>query len=282
MNESSEAVKLFKFPLNIIVIDNDVDYLNMLEEHLKHTTYSLFSSPVEAIKNINPLNINVKFFLEETFSGIKDLNYKNIQNFIKEAGKRQGIIIADYEMPEMNGIELLSKYDKSQELIRILLTNVVGFDDAVCALNKKYISYYLAKDRVSILPLVINEQEKMFFDNATSQISNFLETDSLEFLNNTDYKSIFNQIIDEYQIKTYYVINSYGHYYLEKDTDKFIFTVYHQNDLLEIANDVSEQYKNDVKDGDLIPSSVSDTGGEYSLIKANRVGEYSYCVEQIV
>lgn len=281
MNVLSESIKLFNFPLNITIVDNDLDYLNLLQQQLKNTTLSVYSSPLEAITNIAPLNINIKDFLEEKFIGIQDLNYKNIENFVKTHKKEQGILIVDYDMPEINGIELFSKYN-NPDLIKILLTNVYTIEKAVNALHKKLINYYLPKERINILLDVIKELQNMFFDNLTRHIISFLDTSTLGFLFDKIYINIFNSICQQYNIKKYYILNSYGSYYLEDATNKFIFSIYNSTDLLEIAKEVPEHKKHDVEQGNLIPSYCSDEDSEYKLINANKQGDYSYCLEKIL
>lgn len=281
MNEASETVKLFKFPLNIAVVDNDIDYLSLIHQHLKHTTFSSFSSPITALNKINPIEIDIKTFIKEKHSGMQELNYNSIKNFIQEAQDTQGVLIVDYDMPEMNGIELISNYSNKYNLIKVLLTNVYGIDGIVNALNKRDITYYLPKDKVTDLLAVINAQENKLFDNTSKQIENFLDTNRLKFLSCSSYASIFNSIAKQYKIRTYYVLNNYGHYYLQNSSHKFIFSIYHLNDLVEIAKKVSEQNKNDVEQGNLVPLFLTDSDNEYKLVKAIKVGDYTYCVEQI-
>ncbi len=281
MNEPSESIKLFNFPLNITIVDDDTDYLNLLQQQLQNTTLSAYSSPIEAIANIAPISINIKDFLEEKFIGTQDLNYKNIENFVRNSKNAQGILIVDYDMPEMTGIELFAKYN-NPDLIKILLTNAYTIEDAVNALNKKLINYYLPKDRISILLEVIKEQQNRLFDNLTRHIVNFLDTGSLSFLFEKIYINLFNSVSQQYNIKKYHILNSYGHYYLENIADKFIFSIYNLTDLLEIAKEVPEHKKHDVEQGNLIPSYFSDEGStEYKLIHAKKHGDYSYCIEKI-
>lgn len=280
MNTPSESINLFNFPLNITIVDDDIDYLNLLQQQLKNTQLSAYSSPIEAMTNIATININMKDFLEEKFIGIQDLNYKNIEDFVKNCKNEQGILIVDYDMPEINGIELCSKYN-NHSLIKILLTNAYTIEDAVNALNEKLINYYLPKERISILLDVIKKQQNMFFDNITRDIINFLDPSSLSFLFDKVYINIFNSVCQQYNVNKYYILNSYGNYYLENTTDKFIFSIYNSIDLLEIAQEIPKYRKHDVEQGNLIPSYFSDEDTEYKLINAKKQGDYSYCIEHI-
>lgn len=279
MQVPSENVNLFRFPLNITVVDDDIDYLDLVQQHLKDITLTTYNSPVNAITNIRPIHINVKDFLEDKFIGAQDLNYKNIENFVKCSKNAQGILIVDYDMPEMNGIELFSKYN-DPNLIKILLTNTYSIEGAVDALHDKLISHYLPKERIGILLDVINKLQDRLFTDLTHQIISFLDTNSLSFLFDKDYIYLFNSICEQYKVTKYHILNSYGHYYLENIKDKFIFSIYNSNDLLEIAKDVTESEKFGVEQGHLIPSYFSNEGTEYKLIEAKNHNNYSYCIEK--
>jgi DNA-binding NtrC family response regulator len=55
-------------------------------------------------------------------------------------------IIADYKMPEMDGVRLLEAFaDKQPECARILLSGAAGLDDIVAAVDLAHIHSYLAK-----------------------------------------------------------------------------------------------------------------------------------------
>lgn len=280
MDNLLESVNLFNFPLNIMVVDDDVNYLNLIQQQLKGPILSTYTSPIEVIENISPININIKDFLEENFIGIKDLNYKNIEYFIKNCSNQHGILIADYNMPNINGIELLTQYSNTN-LIKILLTNVYKIDEAVEAFNKNLINYYLPKDKLNIIVDVIRAKQKLFFEKITKNIMKFLGANSLNFLSDKNYISIFNNIRQQYNIKKYYILNSYGSYYLENETDKFIFSAYSTTDLSEIAKETPAHDKHNVEQGNLIPSYFSNENAEYSFINAKKQGNYSYHIEKI-
>ena len=282
MNLVLENVNLFMFPLKTMIVDDDNDYLDLLSKQLKNLNYSIFNSPEEIIKNLDPIHIKINYFLEDNFIGIRDLHYSNIQQFVKNYENKQGILIADYNMPNINGIELLTKYYHTT-LRKILLTNTFTIEEAINALHKKHINYYLPKERIHILLDVIKEQQLIFFEEITQNIINVLNSNNannLKFLSDKIYINIFNKICQKYDIKKYYIINSYGNYYLESDTNKYIFSIYDKDDLIEIAKDFSEDSKYNVQNGNLIPSyCFSD---QSKLLGAEKHGNYSYCIESVV
>jgi|GEM_PF-1898276 len=280
MDVFSGSINLLSFPVPIVVVDDDTDYLNLLQQLLHERTLYKYSSPIEALKSIDLIDVNTKFFLEENFVGMPDLNYKNVKDFVTRLDNKQGVLIVDYDMPEINGIELFSKIN-NPDLIKILLTNAYTIEEAVNALNKKLINYYLPKEKINTLLEVIKEQENNFFNDLTRKLISFVGASSLKFLSDSIYASIFNNICHQYNIKKYYILNSYGHYYLENNDSKFIFTIYDTADLGEIAIEVPKHAKHDVEQGNFIPSHFSNKDDEYKLVKAKRSGDYSYSIEQI-
>jgi CheY-like chemotaxis protein len=283
MSDILESVNLFNFPLNVIIVDDDIDFLNLLQQQFKDkTVLTVYNSPVDVINNIDPINISTKYFLEEKFIGIQDLNYSNIEAFVKNCKNYHGVLVADYNMPTINGIELLTKYSNSN-LIKILLTNIYTANDAINALNKKLINHYLPKEKASIIVEVIREQQKILFSDISKNITNCLESNDLNFLYDKVYINIFNNICKQYKIKKYYIINNYGNYYMENDTQKFIFSIYNRIDLIDISKEVPQDIKYNVEHGYLIPSYFTNQdSNNHKLIDAIKQGNYSYCIEHII
>lgn len=276
-----KKINFFTFPLNVAIVDDDIDYLSFLSKELNNTRFKFYNSAIEALKDIKPINIDIKSFLENYFQGIYDLNYKNIEEFIKNYSNKQGIIVSDYDMQYISGIEFLSKYNNS-DLIKILLTNVYTPNKAVEALNNKLINYYLPKDRVNTLINVIDEHQRILFENITKNILKFTDINNLKFLIDNEYINIFNSICHKYNIHTYYILNSHGCYYMENETNKFIFSIYNSNDLIELTRDNLKNKIDGIKHANLIPSYFSATSNEFELIKAEKFGNYSYCIENVV
>lgn len=280
MNDFATNLNLLYFPLTTIIIDDDTEFLKVTTSHLVNAPISTYNSAKDALLQIKPISIQVKNFIEEHFTGIYDLNYKNIKAFVNTSKNDHGIIIADYAMPNMNGIELLSKFYDS-DIIKILLTNAYTIEEAVNALNDNIIDYYLPKDKINNIALITDELQTKFFKKITKSILSMLDKSSYKFFYDKNYLKIFTTICNQYKIHKYYILNSYGGYYLENDNHKFIFTIFHKDDLNEIANELPLANKNDVKVGKLIPSYFSEALGEYKLIHAQQEGDYYYCIENM-
>lgn len=272
---------LFYFPLQTVLIDDDNKFLEIAKTNLSMFKIHDFESSNQALSGISPIEVKLKNFVEQQLSEVFHLNYNNIKNFVEVYKDKHGIIIADFDMSanenNMDGISLLLKF-QTTNVIRVLLTNVYTIDKAVEALNKGIINYYLAKDKIESISEVVSGLQMKFFYSITNDILSMLEKHGLEFLGDMDYIQIFNKIVKSYQINKYYILNSYGAYYLENDTEKFILTIFSKSDLDDIALEPSMPNKDSLLSGKQIPSYFSET--ECKLIDAQNYGKYYYAIEK--
>lgn len=85
-----------------------------------------------------------------SLEGFSDVEFFNSPhealNFIREDGNKPDLLISDFLMPKMNGIEFLSEAKKSYEdLTMILLTGYADKENAIKAINEVGIYRYLEK-----------------------------------------------------------------------------------------------------------------------------------------
>ena len=93
-------------------------------------------------------NINLKMLLQlEGFSNIKFFNSPiEALDFIKDEDNKPDLLISDFLMPKMNGIEFLSEAKKLyDDLTMILLTGYADKENAIKAINDVGIYRYLEK-----------------------------------------------------------------------------------------------------------------------------------------
>lgn len=112
MNPSSE---LEQNEIRLLVVDDDVEVLGLLSTQLKSIgTVDLFEDPNEAIKSLD----------------------KHVYS----------VVISDFRMPKMNGIDFLSKCAEKQPLCqRMLLTAFSEFADLSDSINKAQLNALLTK-----------------------------------------------------------------------------------------------------------------------------------------
>jgi hypothetical protein len=278
MNKQINKFLLFYSPLKIAAVDDNEDFLDLIKNYLYKSNLSTYLFPKDAFSKIDPIEVKINDFIVESAAGIYDLNFIKIKHFFDKCKKHHGILIADYKIPLINGIELLSKY-LDTALIRVLLTGVYTIEEAVNALNNGVINYFLPKDDINCLCDVIKELEFKFFKKLTSDILKTIAKDDLRFINDEAYMQILNNVFNKYSVKGYCILNSYGAYLLETDAGNFVLNIYHKDNFPEISEWLPSEEKNVVLQGELIPSYFTDVNYNYKVCKPEIIGDYHFCIE---
>ena len=113
---------------HILIVDDEQNVLNALQRELQgEFLVETFSSPVEALEHSR----EAKFDL----------------------------VIADYKMPEMNGVEFLTQFGKLQpDVVQLILSGEADFDALASSVNETHIYRFIAKpwDKVDLLMSVVH------------------------------------------------------------------------------------------------------------------------------
>ena len=178
MQTANNPCLLFNFPMKIAMIDDDKDLLNIMSSMLLENEVSPYTSPENLFKNIDPININTNDFIHEDVHGAYGIDFKKIKEFVDLNSKKHGLIISDYRMLSINGIDLLHKYIDS-DMAKVLLTGVFTSKDAVSAFNNKIIDYFLPKSQLSNLSTFVNDIQIKFFRKKSKKILKSINLDNL-------------------------------------------------------------------------------------------------------
>lgn len=158
MNETGALGSELASKCKILVVDDDLDILSNLKFILKNYSVETFTNPALALTR-----------LDEAFFDI---------------------IICDYQMPEMNGVELLSKsLEKCSKAKRILMTGFTELIKNEALWNKARVHRILAKPFLSeeVLELVENTALEIFIEQENEQLRKLALTDSLTGAANQRY-----------------------------------------------------------------------------------------------
>ena len=275
---------LFYFPLKIMVVDDDKNYLISCKNKIQFNQVELSDKPLDVMNQLVAIEIDIKSFIKEYVTNEFSVNYSTIASFVEKynTSNEIGILITDYQMPEINGIDLCTKFERTN-LIKILLTGEYQIDDAIEALNNKQIDYYLPKNLDGKLLTAINNLHIKFFNLATNNICQMLDVKNLPFLRDNDYIAIFDSIIKNNNITTYFALNNYGCYYMENTDNKFVLSIYNNEDLAELKDEYLTQSlpAEQVKSNKIIPSCRSLLTNNIEFLTCSQQGDYSYCLEKI-
>ena len=140
--------------INLVLIDDEIDFLTLTDVFLR---------------KINPA-YDIKKFQSP----------KECLNFIKTENNGTDIIISDYEMPEMNGLELLREIKRILNVPFIMVSGKAREEIIIEALNQG-VDFYIQKSvtaesmYMELDNLIKTAFEKLSIGNELSELKNFYE-----------------------------------------------------------------------------------------------------------
>lgn len=250
------ALPVFKFPTTLMWLDDDALFLKAITIFFQEHTIKSFSNPLDGLNFIKTYNspLSKTNFLrgciqndayDMILQSPVNLDISTLTNLYKEERKSEeiSIIIVDYNMPNMNGIEFCQTL-QGLPIKRILLTGVADYKAAIFALNNNIIDCFIQKDSPTLYSDVNSYIEKLntqFFNEKTSGILSHLEADNLSALSDSKFINFFNTWCETNNIREYYLASKNGGFLLINDKkEKFLFLVetdYSIDNFIDIYND---------------------------------------------
>ena len=262
---------ILNFKGTIVLVDDDINFLDASLKFLKKDTRKVqgLSNVSEAIKycknsikieSIIPIN-NV--LAEELENSAIELYVREIYKICNSDIKNNVIpvIIADYHMPEMDGISFFEKINEI-ESYKILLTGVANESIAVKAFNEGLIDFYIKKSGIDLfekLIKIVNLGRKKYFQRASKPyIDMILKNGSNSLLDSDKYSDFLWDIMDQ-KVGESYLLDSMGSYLLVDNSGNekllIISTIEKSESVSEICQEseyVSQEYINYIKAGQKI------------------------------
>lgn len=253
-------VPLIYYPFKTLLVDDNSDILTSYSAILsdKHTILST-QQPLEALDILQ--NSTFKHLIFNDITEKQEINltansnefstvqftFDNIIKIANDKNKYQeyGILITDYDMPEMNGIELCQQL-KSTAVMKILLTGKYELNNAVNALNNKVIDCYIKKGEINTiddLKFYTTELTNKYFTNITEVAINAIGTNKLQFLFDPVFAELINAKIIDLNINEFYLISSNGNFLLVNQNKKYVLVVYTDKELTTFC----DEYKHEPK-----------------------------------
>ncbi len=263
-------IPMFYFPLKTLFVDDDIELLKAYHHLQLPNKITTENNPLKAIDElIKNTNQTIGIFNDisdeniidsfETNEAILSFTFKNIKKLINDNEKyeRYGIIVTDYNMPILNGIELCNKIN-NLDIIKILLTGEYNPLCAIPKLNNNTIDYFLQKGQINSSQLLdsINLLQLKYFKNITQNFFN-VTNNKFSFLANPDFATLIKKLISENYITEYYLLNHTGCFLMANNHSKFILNIYSDNDLNIFqdmySQDINQDILNKVNKRELIP-----------------------------
>lgn len=242
------------YPTAVAFIDDSTSFLAAVELAMSSRfTCITFNDPIRALNHSNNLNkVNWNAFTGNDYSYASDSEQfiKNTLNLsinkISDSGRYEeiSVVVVDYDMPEMNGIEFCKNL-KNPNIKKILLTGQAGSDDAIKAFNSNIINYYIKKsddDLFETLSRAIQEMQNRYFIDISSYIKIRAIDNKKSLFNDAKLSEYFSNIVKTHDIVEYYFLTNPPRYKLTaRDGKTSLFLVYSRYDLNEQIRVIKEE-----------------------------------------
>lgn len=212
------------FPTTVVLIDDDPAFSRFLEMGLDGTPFvcKTFGDPLEALSFINESSrdngldySNLVRTDEESTVEYKSI-WLNIGDLYTEVYlpsrfNKISVVISDYRMPSMNGVDFCSKIS-DKNIQRVLLTGLAEDRIAVEAFNAGYISRFSRKNLSLDLVDIVNKSARKYFQNYTDYVLRYASFGELEHLRDPVFADFFGRIYQQGGFVEYYMLDPFGSY----------------------------------------------------------------------
>lgn len=262
-------------PTTLYWIDDDSLFLNIATDRFKEDyAIKTSTSPDEAIKFFDGYEsyINPFIFLRgcdehENYDLTNhlpvDLNFNAIRKtrYCSDKLKDIAVMIVDYRMPEMSGIDLCKQLSMIPTK-KILLTGDADFQDAIDAFNKGIINYFIRKDDPNIDIVLcenVNRLSHEYFIDRTKPVFHHIESDVKLPHGDPVFVKFFSNLCQEKNIKEFYLSDKNGGILLVDTNGNLFYLVVHTdrtlNNFIELHNEDNDAvfFVKTVKDRNKIP-----------------------------
>ncbi|MCC2624782.1 MAG: Response regulator receiver [Burkholderiales bacterium] len=298
------SLPLFYFPTTIVCVDDNALMLKTLDtlihSNIKQHQVKKFDNSggaLDFLKNNASGISNIQFlrsFVEHEYCDLTnhspvDLEISKFSELAENSNKVNEIslLIVDYEMPGLNGIELCQQL-KDISAKKILLTAHGDYQKALNAFNNKLVDRFVVKgqnDTQDNLVAYIKSLTHEYFDDITAKLQAHLKVSGNLAVFDEIFIKFFNDLVLREQIKEYYLIDKNGSFLLINSLGQHSYLLVHTDSSLdyfvEIYNEEpdAEKYVKQVEGRGLIPCFGPDIYPE--KINMQEWGKY-FCKPQIL
>ena len=269
------TLPVFYYPSTIMWVDDDSLFLNAASQMFgKEYSIQTFNDPKDCIhffeKYTPPLSkipflrgsVENEYYDTVDHSPV-DFNVTRLYQLHQQPERNQeiSVIVVDYGMPEMNGIELCRELRKFP-MKKILLTGEADHRDAVAAFNDNTIDRFVRKDSASLagdIELYVSTLSLQYFRERTLTLLSHLEVAQGTPLSDPTFVGFFQDYCRMNNIREYSLIDKVGSFLLINKDNQHSFLILHTdnslNTFVELHDDVkeAEPILNEIKQRKKIP-----------------------------
>lgn len=249
-------IPILFYPLKVLFVDDNNDVLASYKDNFTDKfPMAVTNSPITALSMLQKNNypqLLLQNICESQPTTIDEGEQEHLQNLLnvvnriaKDPSKYNNyqILITDYDMPEINGIDLCNKFSNTP-VIKILLTGKYDLSSAMKARNNNVIDCYINKgdnDTIEQINDYVVRLTYKYFVTLTDRILSIVRPSKLDFLFDINFAELINSKIKELDITEYYMLNESGSFFLSNNHKKYALIVYN-NDAL---NEFCEMFENE-------------------------------------
>jgi CheY-like chemotaxis protein len=290
-------IPLCFYPTQIVFVDDNPDFLATLSMAFsKQFNVKLFDNTDLALKYINEhqrenhlVENNEKPKPEgESEVWVKQvLTRQNLKRFDEMRIREVSVLIVDYSMPSMNGIQFCEQIQNSA-IKKILLTGYATSAEAVKAFNNNTIHYYLTKNDENMLQELeasIHQLQHAYFNELSSSIKAEAIDSGTPFFADPQLARYFQSACESLDVSEYYYLTNPSRFALRTPRqENFLCIIYTEDDMAEhiqvlLEESAPEDLYLAVKSREFIPYFQS-ADGFYEPSIANAISDI-YPAERI-
>lgn len=223
-------IPAYYYPTTVVFVDDKPDFLTNFSLQLDRKIASqLFTSTSNAIAHIKKAT-NSNHISQRSFSIAEETEGNPITNqtvtfnlsviqeeiYNPKRFSEVSVVVVDYDMPSMNGLEFLEKLGNCP-LKKILLTGKADEKIAVKAFNEGLINHFIQKSDRDVLQTVetkIFELQEQYFSDMSEDMLTLLARNSPSFVTDPIFADFFHQLCKKHHIVEYYLIELTGSFLL--------------------------------------------------------------------
>lgn len=250
---------IYYYPTTVFLVDDDRFFLKTLVQRLdKDNLYAYSDNPLKVLEILatqvdkeDALAVIEEEEMEEEGQYAVQVDFPAYTHIIFSPHRfeRVSVVIVDYGMPALNGIDFSRKLKAFNPYLKIiLLTGEAEAKTAVEAFNQGIIDRYVEKDMDSVKKLkeYIKELSEAYLFSMTHNIRQFLVQQANPLLSEKFLFDLLTHYTKEFDIVEYYLLDNRGSYLLfNRQGESFVLVIKTEADLeyyttVAIENEASE------------------------------------------
>ena len=279
------------YPTTTIAIDDDIDFLRVITQHLGIADCISYTSPSKAIdsleckKNFERIHSRVSRDIiisddvnttPEDYAFNVNMHKLHEEIYSNERFNDVSVLIIDYNMQEMNGIDVCETL-RNHPAKKILLTGGIDKEDIVIeAFNNGIINRFINKSDPSFpakLKQAVSLLKEAYFRDLSTKILPNIARSQKTLLHNPAYINFTRNLQDQFNTVEHYLLDTIGSsLFLDSAGNPLWLIIKHETELdnfVDIANnqESSPQLLNTLTKRSMIPFFFSEEDYQQSASK---------------